>query len=417
VNNKKLLVLLCSITFKILSDEPKFFKAGHFYSEPRLAEKWLTTIDLEFEFGKTTVGYNNCGMKTNILNIYGDENIKQLANGVPETFLKKSPNPFLNTLFLEETGINFGKIQFNGKFKVSEMVLDYYQNFSKGFFSQIYLPYFFKLNIYDINFDDLSSPANSKPDANYQDWKNFVNNLEKNIANYGLSIGPICRKGPGDLLLFFGWTFNHEDTEYIDFIDATFKAGVLFPTGTKKDLTKVFDITTGYNGFWGVPISFKASFGLYEWLTFGGHAAAIFFKDRIETVKFKTAFEQNGFIKLASGPANIHQGTNWNLGLFIKADHFMNGISVILGYRYDQKNRWVITPCDLETYNFDVVNSDSMLQRWNMHTINFLAEYDFESERCHHLPKIQVFIDIPVSGKLIFKTAMAGFTLGIDYEW
>lgn len=411
------LILFITITHQTLNiDNPHFYKASYFFGDARLTKNWLSTVDFWFASGKTHRGRNSCKEETNILNIYGDENIKELLHGAPESVVDKSPDSILNNLWQKKTGDNFGKIKFSGKFTASQAVIDWQQNFVNGFFAEVYIP-FIKLEITDFTFTDLSNASNSR-EANFSKWKNYEIKLKENLKSYGICLKDTKNTGLGDITLLGGFSYSYCDTEYIDFIDATLKGGVLLPTGKKRNINDVFSLPTGYDGHFGAPVYFNSSLGLYEWITIGGYFSAILFADRTEKIGMKTSREQNGFIKVTQGKADIHLGTIWTAGAFFKAEHFLNGgLSLTLAYRFDKQEKTTLMPCDLKTFNYKIVNSDILLDSWNMHTINFIIDYDFSTQYCPNLPHVQLFIDIPVGGKRIFKTTMTGFTLGIDYAW
>ena len=397
-------------------DNPHFYKATHFFGEPRLTKNWLTTFDFWIGTGKTTEGRNSCGMETNILNIFGEENIKQLAHGVPQSILDKSADSFLNNLWQKRTGDNFGKLRFSGRFKITEAIIDIQQNLAIGFFAELYIP-IRKLEITDFSFRDLSTKANAG-NANFGQWQEFIVNIKKNLQPYGIYLQNTKSTGIGDITLLGGYSYSYTETEYLDFIDATLKGGVLFPTGKQRNLHNVFSLPQGYDGHFGAPIFFDVAFGLYDWMTLGGYASVILFADKTKNVSMKTSEQQNGFIKLAHGTADVSLGTIWTAGAFFKAEHFLNGgLSLTLAYRFDKQNKTLIMPCDLKTFNFKIVNSDPMLDGWNMHTLNFIADYDFATIDCPNRPHVQVFIDLPIAGKRIFKTTMVGVGFGIDYAW
>lgn len=418
MNHKlKLIIILLIINSVSAIDNPHFYRAALFYGEPRLKKDLLLTIDVLAGGGKTSKGLNGCGQKTNVLNIYGSDNLKYIGKGAQKEVLEKLNNPYIADIWQIDNITNFGKINFCGKFqgRIYDIVID--QNFCKGFFAELFIP-FSSLRLYDISFDDMSSRFNAGPQIDYNAWRTFTLGLDKELARTGLRLNRCFNHtGIGDINLLAGWTYNNDETCYIDFIDATIKFGALFPTGRTIDINNVFDLPQGYDGHWGLPLYFDASFGVYDWLTAGVHAGVIPFLSRTDIIRMKTAEEQNGFILLSKGKAKIDRGPLWNMGAFLKADHASDGFSLILSYRYDQQTKIKLTPCDLETFDKYIVNTDSMLRSWEMHTIQIIAEYDFATLQCPDLPRVNIFFDIPVAGRNIFKTKIAGGGISFDYVW
>ena len=58
-----------------------------------------------------------------------------------------------------------------------------------------------------------------------------------------------------------------------------------------------------------------------------------------------------------------------------------------------------------------------MLKSWNMHTVNFVAEYDFTKEDAKVGNRIGLFYNLQFAGKRTFNTNIAGGTYGLDIGW
>jgi len=407
------IIILLFLNIKCV-DNPHFYKASHFWQEPRFQEEDLNTFEIWAGAGKTCTGFNLCGKKVNILQIYGDETLSLLFKNVPQILERTYPKTILNNIWEHQPeDSDFGKIRFTGKFRMTEADIDLQKNFCNGFFGELHLP-IRKLEIYDVNYENLSTYLNKPEGINYQKWSTFVNFLPENLRMYDINIDGFKSKGVGDLSLLLGYTVNHENTEYIDFIDFTAKAGILFPTGKKKNLNNPFSIPLGYNGHYALNISANVAVGLYEWLTLGAYAEGLFFRNRQQEVKMKTAFDQNGFIKLTSGCANVDQGSIVSAGIYAKADHISRGLSFLIAYRFDKQFRTFLFPKS-RLFNYEIVNSDKELFGFQMNTLNFVLEYDWATYECPQKPRAQLFFDIPVSGKQIYKTKLIG--LGVIFDW
>jgi hypothetical protein len=416
---KKIIILLLFLSFNYSFniDNPHFYRGSHFFGEPRLKKDNLLSIDIWAGGGSTDHSYNCAGNETSLLNICGNENIKYLGKNVPLEILEKMPNNVLINLWDEKTDCQFGKLKFLGNFKTREIAFNFQQNVCHGFFGQLYIPVR-KLAINNITYDDRSLQPGAMKDAEFIKYRHFILELRKNLNAVGINYNKHFNyTGIGDTSFLLGWTFNYEDTKHLDFIDTTFKLGLLFPTGRTTDINNVFDLPQGYNGFFAVPAYFDISTGLFEWLTIGAHAGALFFIDKLKTVRMKSDKEQNGYIKLLKGCARVSQGTIWNLGAFLKADHIFDGFSFTFSYRFDKQERTRLNPVDYKKFIPEIVNTDCLLNGWQMNSLNFIFEYDFATLDCPNRPRINFFFDIPISGKQIFKTTLSGGSIGIDYVW
>lgn len=418
-------------------DNAHFYRAPNYFNEPRLEEKWLSTFEALFAGGATYQSRNSCGDKTCLLNIYGTENFRLLGAGVP---CKDPTNPEdLVLIELEQIpvpeGSCFGRAQFNGRFSELEFAFNYIQNFSRGFFFQAQIP----VRRLEISPDcchskndtpELCSPIGMPftdftpcactptcpNDANIV-WQNFLNLFPQILNRYGLCAGPVKEWGAGDLSLLVGWTNNYQETDLLDFIDITVKTGVLAPTGKKRNENEIFSIPIGYNGHWGIPASLDVSFGTYEWLTMGAHVGAIFFLDRCYCVRMKTDCNQSGFVRLACAPATVKEGTVVECGAYLKADHFVRGLSAMIGYAYTAQHDTLLTPQDSCVFDPCIVNSDDRWKNWQMHSLSFIAEYDFTKKNARFGPRLGLAYNLIVGGKRIFNTSTGSAGLSLDISW
>jgi len=248
-------------------------------------------------------------------------------------------------------------------------------------------------------------------------WNAFLNSFGEILRSYNLCMKKFSSKGIGDTSIAFGWTKNYEDTEYVDYIDATVRVGVTIPTGKCKDENEIFSLPLGYNGHVGIFGAIDFSLGLYDWLTFGAHLDILGFTKKRKCLRVKTAFEQCGFIKLAKEMAEVRKGPIYNAGVFGKADHVAGGFSLLIGYSYTRKEHDCLEFCRETCIDCAIAGTDEMLQEWAMHTIHFFGEYDFTEEGWKVGPRISAFYNLVAGGKRIFKTGMGGAGVGFEITW
>lgn len=396
-------------------DNPHFYRATNMFSEPRFERAGLTTFDATVGAGSTHTGFNGDFDKVPILDIWGPQNMRLLGVDVP----CKDPNNCLDLILIELARENsnngFANFGICSEFKIIEMNFSFEQNFVCGFFFHGHVPVR-RLQITDICFRDLS-PVDEDcfgcPNIKTPIWQSFLEHFDEILSRWCLGCKPLDEWGVGDTSLLLGWTNNYQNTDLLDFIDITMKAGVLVPTGKTKNENQIFSLPFGYNGHWAVQGIGKLSFGLYDWITFGGHIEAMFFLDRDRCIRLQTAPCQSPLIKLAKGKAEITPGTIWDAGVYVKADHFIGGLSVLLGYQFASKGEDTITPCG--TFDPCVANGDPLYRSWKMNTLHVLADYDFYQPHRTFGPRIGFFWNYVISGKHIFRTNMYGGMVGIDF--
>lgn len=393
-----------------------FYRAQNFFGQARMARPYFSTIDITFAGGSTRESRNAQGQKTCLLNIHGPHNFHMLGAGVPDKSKTDPADLALTNLALVAGGDLFGHILYQGKFNIYETTFSYQQNLCNGFFTHIHLP-IRALSIKDIQCCDLSPQDDGCPNVNTPEWQTFLNLLPAILEKYQLRVGEINRSGVGDLSLLLGWTYNYYNTELLDYIDMTFRAGLVVPTGEKSNPDDAFDLPLGHNGHLGFPMRFDVAFGTYEWLTLGGHVGALLFKDTNKILRMKTNINQNGFIKLARGKATVDRGTLWRLGAYATADHVARGFSLTLGYSFVRKKDDIINPDDCCVFSSCIVNSDDVFKGWRMHTLHIVAEYDFAKDDSHVGPRIGFFYNRELGGERVFNTHILGGSFGIDAVW
>jgi len=397
-------------------DNAHFWRATHFFGEPRFEEPWLSTFDISLGGGLAKSSRNSKSSTTDLLNLYGPHNLKMLGAGIPN----KDPNNPLDIILMDlamlPSGGSFGYVSYDGRFRVLESNIQFTQNFTHGFFVQAQLP-IRSMELYNICRCDVSPNPPACPNKNSPEWQAFLTNFNAILKRYCLTVDCPKKNGIGDAAFLVGWTCNHEETEVLDFIDLTFKTGFLAPTGGERNINNPFDIANGYDGHWGFPLVLDTAFGLYEWLNLGIHLDTLMFLDTKKMVAMKTDIAQNGFIKLARDTATIDRGTLWNIGAYLKADHIARGFSFLVGYSYAQQDRTKLSPCNTTIFDYTVVNTDTMLDGFKTHVVHLAAEYDFTKEDSKWGPRIGLFYDIQAGGKRVFKTDMVGGQFGLDISW
>ncbi|MEX0671724.1 MAG: hypothetical protein WD068_00040 [Candidatus Babeliales bacterium] len=393
-------------------DNAHFYRPTYFWGEPRFERTHLTSFDVSLGGGSAMTGQDSCGHCVELFDIYGIHNMLALGKKVPKV------DDAISKILDDITKINgnncFGTLSIGAEFKILEAYINLYQNLSRGFFLQVNLPIrSIKINSIQTKFNPPNSETHALPPA----WKTFLEEFDTILSTYHLCIKPVDKTHLGDIGFITGWSRTYQETEYLDFIDTTFKFGLLIPTGKRKDPSNLLDIPYGYNGHVGFPFYWTSSIGLFDWITLGLHAYVIPFTKRTQQVHIKTSPDQQGIIKLASTQAKMSSGALWELGAYIKADHFIGGLSMLLGYTFDKKERDTLRSITTSPFSSEMANDDIMLKGWRMHTLNVLLEYDYNQPYQRVGPRIQFFYNKVLGGKRVLNTKMLGGDFGVDVTW
>ncbi|HLC06945.1 MAG TPA: hypothetical protein VJJ26_02035 [Candidatus Babeliales bacterium] len=397
-------------------DNPHFYRATNMFLEPRLEHDYLTTFNATLGGGSSTKGRSAHNTIVPLFDIYGTQSFQDLNVNTLFQDPNNQYNQLLAQLNMLPVRTNFATLSIDGHFKIIESNLSCAQNLSKGLFLFFHLPVR-RLQIKDITFTDLSPDDDIVPNKNTPVWQQVLQELRPLLANYGINVYPTTSAGVGDLTSWLGWTHNYQETNTLDFIDFTLMAGFLAPTGKQRNENKLFSLPTGYNGHWGFPLCTTASIGFYEWVTIGGYLNTLFFINKSRAMRIKTDCEQSGIIKLACARVSDHRGPLINTGFYCKADHVGHGVSATAAYSFASQQKSHLTPSNPVLFDRNTMNSDPMLAGWNMHTLNFLLEYDFAKEDSTVGNRIGLFYNLQVAGARVFNTNVVGGTYGIDITW
>lgn len=411
-----ILICLALVSSLHAMDNDHWYRTPFFFGEPRLSKDALTSFDIHLAAGSTCKSRDACGCTTALLNFSGLHNMHDLGKNVPG---KSMTNPLdLVLMELERTPMRdcFAQLRYGGQFKLAEAMLVLDQNIIHGFFVHCALPLRrFKLQC--VAYADMSPTDSICPNDETQVWQMFLSSYANILQRWGVNATGYTKHGIGDFVAMLGWTANYQDLRVLDYVDMTIKAGILAPTAHCVNPDQAFDIPFGYNGHVGFPCTFDLSIGAYDWLTLGGHLGVLCFADHTQTLRMKTDVCQNGFIKLAKGCANVDEGTIWEGGAFIKADHIVRGLSFLFGYQFNKQFRNTLCPGDPSVFDKAVVNTDSLLCGWQMHTLHFMINYDFAKEHSRFGPRIGVFYNKQIGGKRVFDLSTGGGSLGLDINY
>jgi len=409
--------VLCMSSLQIFCyDNALFFRATPFFGEPRLERNTFSSLDISMGSGATRKGRNQCGQSTPLFDIYGKHNMHELGVGVPDKDPTNPLDSILIDLAMIPGGDCFGVLSACGKFALFESNIILNQNFARGFYAQVYLP-IRRFHVYSNCFCDCTPACDDCPDRNNQIWQSFLDNFDAILQRYCLSKCGYKEADIGDLAIELGWAHSYQNTTELDFVDLGFKAGVLFPTGKRRNIDRVFSIPFGYNGHYGIPIAMDLAVGACEWITLGVHFEAIPLIRRTQMIRVKTSPTQSGIIKLAKARASVDPGTVLTAGTFFKADHFARCISLLVGYSFAHQGDDSVSLCDTICIDSHAICSDEQFKAWKMHTLNARVEIDFATESYPCGLRMGFFYDWNFGGERIFQTDVGGAYLGLDATW
>lgn len=368
---------------------------GHFYraplwrGEPRSAKPFIGTLETAFAGTSAHSSFDAEGKKVPLLALYGPEDLTAL--GVKPALADACKN-----------------FSFEGQFRLSEIQFDYFANLDYGFFGHVHLP------IRSFLLSDI------RPISTKKTCEAAFKSLLESLKDDSLGLGTISRSGTGDLTILAGWSWSTYDSAAFDFIDTTIQLGALFPTAKRSSACDSGNLSTimalGQGGGFGIPITACAAVGFLNWLTWGVYGISLFLLDRVDRALLRTSPHQQGFIRIEPDQVRVKPGTLWDITTYLRADHFIRGLSVIIGYSHNQKNRTSLIPFSRK-FDLDTVNNDPILKGWSMDVISTVVEYDWSNEDNPYGPRLAFQYNHIIAGKRVFDAPMTGGYLGLDFQW
>lgn len=422
-------------------DLPQFYRAPHFYGHSlSVHDKWESLVSARASKGSTSCAYDAHGSKIPVFNLYGCSDISRLGFNV-ETG-GECPKP-LTEQFLAKGGtipsLNFernnGKLSFDGSFEMWEVDIEWWQNMMYGLFAYAYLP-IRHLETKDICCRDCTTPDNS----NAQTFSDFLANDFSNILSENClcpCATPFEKTGLGDPALMLGWHGNADmPPGLITDISGMIGAHVTFPVSSERSSKNIFSIPTGYEGHWGLGLRIQSQVGIKRWFSLGMTGGALIFLNKKRCHRMITDCGQRGPIILDTGYADVDPGQLWDIGAYLKADRFLKGLSITLGYSYTKKEHTrlaVLDNCFLHTFcqeqctygspltnmsKNSIVNNACQLREWDVHTLHVMCDLDLEPLLNLRLSPVVSFIyNYPFTGKRVYTTDSIGGSFGLHIKW
>lgn len=390
----------------LIHGTPHFYHAQPFHFGTRFERKGMFDVNAYFQSGSTDSAHNSAGDTVNILRMYGLQKMHQIGKNVTESGLSTINANILNTLWQNPiTDPNYALLQFSGSMDYTGGSVAVGLNLSEEFFISAKLP-FYSLKIKNPTFTDFTPT-----DAQDAEWVQAYNNIDAILSELGMVRTATEVKGLNDVTILCGWARSVEDLDHLDFIDVTFTFGGILGNSAAKNEDSVFSIAPGYDKHSGMIIGFDTAFGAHEYITFGFHAQQILLFKKTKNMRIQTAAGQNGFIKLQKTKVERDMGNIYEMGAFFKIE--IKQGSLYVGYTYVNKEKDSLVAENSILYPSTNINSDSMLQGWQTHTVTVGAEIDFtHTDRIFH-PKIGIFYNHVTKAKYAFLNHTTGGNVGL----
>lgn len=355
----------------------RFFRARPFQDEPEIPPEEFYKVLTKFISTSTSTAFNDQGKKVPLLSLFGPE--KSTYNSCKKLFL-------------------------DGNFSLFETQLETYFTIGNGFFVHTFLPYL-SLHISDIE------PANTSEEciAAFED-------LQRSVAKKGFVLESSDKKGIGDFVLLAGWQGKNYALSTFDFVSGQLQVGVLFPTAKQCSPRQTCSlIPLGYEHSWAIPIITNGAVGLLDWITFGIRTETLFFFPRTGLVGIRQNSSEAGIIRLKRDhQARIREGTLYDVSIYLKADHFIKGLSLAVEFTHEHKRPSSVSSS--RRTDLSLIDSDPILGSWTMNIFHINAEYDWSNEDNPFGPVVSFNYNRILSGRNIFNASTSVGQIAVQFR-
>lgn len=402
-----------STTF--IQDNAHFYQTPSFHGHhPNNAPAWTQVFEVSYAHGSARKGRDNHGNKTELLDTFGQSNLRELITRVSS--IPQAVQNLYTPLQQADPTKQLGTVSFQGKLEVDDLQLRIRQHLAPNFFSELYIP-LKNIRLTQQTLVDTSPDLTATNPTAQSAWNTLKTNLNTILNAYGLENFDRIFDNHlrlDDVSLYLGWQKAHKSPiSFLPSMLLTMRAGLMLPLGSSTDRNHPFFFANGFNNHLAIPVHADLSFITKNCIKGGLHAGVTFFFDRFNEFRVKTSFFQSGMIRLEKSLEREKLGPLGFFGGYVMADQFLHGISCLAGYSF--------TAQEERRFYGHRSYDDATMKGWHTHAFHFLLEYDFKhfnlwKRRCWS-PYLNVFFNYFADGRNTFATNMQGITTGTEINW
>ncbi len=384
---------------------------------PHQGDRGIVSILAEAGVGHSK-NFNEDGCESNPLRIWNkDQDAIAMLMGFPE-------NSRQGQLLDKIQGVDISPIDncVRGHFCVNgELKLDCSFALAARYFLPLdfsvalYLP-FYSQKLKNVHWQDQTPQGTpGDPDARVKQF--LTTDFFEHVCELGhLQLGGWHRRGIGDLMLLFEWLRDFPQArETLKNVRLNARFGLNFPTGKRSDQDKIFALSFGSDGAFGLL------FGAGLEVTLGNHVKAGFNVDllhlfgHVRNWRIKTDPQQTELLLLQKACAYRDYGMTQQFDLFIQ---FFNARGFYLQTDY-QFTKHGDDHLSLLTNDFsnDIANTARSLEDWTAHNMYVKLGYDFVQRwpDANVVPTLFAYCQVPFNGKRSALFTTIGVVAGVEF--
>jgi hypothetical protein len=222
------------------------------------------------------------------------------------------------------------------------------------------------------------------------------------------------RHGVGDFAALAWWWHDYPQAkQWLKNVRVGIRSGLTFPTGSRGDLDKFFQLPFGHDGGVGILVggTLELGFGRYVRLGIDGEFLNLF--GSVKERRFMTDNKQTDLIFLSKQSVHIDPGFTQHYTLYLKTPLFFDCLTSTLAYQHTRQHQDSIA-LDIPKFDVRTINDAESLQDWTTHSIVWKIDYDTCSMDNHSVvPGFSFFVKSGFNGKraLLFDTVGAQINL------
>ena len=414
--NKLLLTIVCTTSIVNASVS--------FHSQSRVNHKPVGSCGVNFNLnllvGSANKSYNGEHKKVSLLNMFGTHQLAFIGiqqNGAELTTLA-SPDEINDTWHVldemttdtvaaiaAETDFGtYGQFDITGKLFSKKGFVSLVTPSYKGFYMEASLP-FSSINFSNLGLIDLTpTEENGGFNTENTNLTNTIASLDDILREYNISpiqsLTKYSEKDIGDLEIDL-----HYSHKFNKIFQADFLAGIVFPTGKKRNENKLLSVAHGYDGHWGFKLGGTLEANLHEYISLQSSIETLLFARNTKTMRLKTYEGQNGFLFLASDKARRSKGPIVTISTQALMSCCDDHVSLSVGHLYTRSGKTTLTLKEDSLFDAAVANTDKRLDSWYRHSLQGSVIFSLNNIHENYFnPQLGFIFSIPVAGKNTFIT-------------
>jgi hypothetical protein len=210
-------------------------------------------------------------------------------------------------------------------------------------------------------------------------------------------------------------SFRDKDNDVALRVVPLFSIGVWAPTGTDIDQNKLFFVSSGNDGFFGLSAEGSVAFDFPIWpkrnaffQTAFGAGVVVYPKKDFDNYRIPSSTYQVGIIPWKT-KVSREPGTTWYGNISAKSDNFIDGISAFFDFMYTRHEQDEFTLRETDPIRKTTFEANGAMQemerrsRWINQQVNFGLEYQVVKNLA-----IGTAVQAQVSGKRVLTTVRHG---------